>query len=277
MRELLAIILATLSSVSYALSSALQAMEARTTPASEALRASLLARLVRRPMWLLGGATGVAGWVLQAGALALGSLALVQPALGLGLVVLLFFGSRLLHESIGPREIGGAIAISAAVVVLAWAAPAETGEFTSAGRVTAVIAIAVAAAAPTVLRLLGASSGLATSVCAGFGWACVGVSTALVDVALADGKLWVAALWGLGVVAASFATLVSEMSALQVWPATRAVPIAFGLEMALPAAAAPFLTAGDTQHAVAFVVALAVACGGAAVLGSSKVVAERAA
>ena len=48
--------------------------------------------------------------------------------------------------------------------------------------------------------------------------------------------------WGAGVAAATLSALLDEMTALQTWPATRAVPIAFGLEMAVPAALAPFLT-----------------------------------
>ena len=67
---------------------------------------------------------------------------------------------------------------------------------------------------------------------------------------------------------ASFATLVSEMTALRVWPATRAIPIAFGIEMTLPAAAAPFLTTTAPPQLAAFVVALGVAGAGALVLGA---------
>jgi drug/metabolite transporter (DMT)-like permease len=274
-RELLVVTFAALTSCSYALSTALQTLAAREAPGDTALRASLLAWLARRRVWLGGAALALVGWGFQATALALGSLALVQPALGLALIVLLVFGVRLLHESVGTREIGGAVAIAGSVAILAWAAPTAGGSFTHAGRVASAVAIVLAFVAPFVLRVLGRGTGLVTSICAGFGWACVGVGTALVDAAVADGHAVTAVAWGLGVAGASLATLVSEMTALQTWPATRAIPIAFSLEMIVPAAAAPFLTTAEPPRIAAFVLALAVAGAGALALGSSRAVAER--
>src|SRR3954451_6403306 len=126
MRVFVAILLGGLTSAMYALSTSLQALEARETSAQEALRASLLETLVRRRLWLLGTAAGLVAWPLQALALSLASVSIVQPALGLGLIVLLVLGARLLHERVGAREIGGAVAIAVAIAVLGWAAPPET-------------------------------------------------------------------------------------------------------------------------------------------------------
>src|SRR5581483_478863 len=100
MRSAIAIILAFATAALYALSTSLQALEARRTPQSTALRASLVARLARRPLWLAGTAAGILAWPMQAAALALGSVALVQPALGFGLVVLLVLGVVVLHEHV---------------------------------------------------------------------------------------------------------------------------------------------------------------------------------
>jgi hypothetical protein len=273
-QALYAAALAAHASSMYALSTSLQALEARRAPASVALRSALVAQLVRRPLWLAGAAAGVLAWPLQAGALAIGSVALVQPALGLGLVVLLVLGVRLLHERVGPREVSGAVAIAAAVAVLAWVAPKETGAFTPAGTWCVGLALPLVVAVPQALRLTGRVGGLATSVFAGLGWAWVGLGTALVDGALADRRWLAAVAWGLGVAAASWTTLVTEMTALQQWPATRAIPIAFGLEMVVPAALAPLLASGDPRNTPAFVAALAVAAGGALLLGSSRAVAR---
>jgi drug/metabolite transporter (DMT)-like permease len=273
-RELLAVVCAAAASSLYALSTSLQALEARAAPPEEALRSALLARLARRRTWLVGAAAGGLGWGLQAAALALASLALVQPALGLGLVVLLVFGVRLLSEPVGRREIGGAGAIAAAVAVLAWTAPRETGSFTRSGTWTIGGAFLVVVAAPALLRVLGRASGLATSVCAGTGWACVGTGTALVVAALADRRWAAAVAWGAAVAVATWSTLVAEMTSLQVWPATRAVPIAFALEMLLPAALAPLLTSASPRHAPLFAAALVVAGAGAALLGGSPSVAD---
>jgi drug/metabolite transporter (DMT)-like permease len=276
MRTLAATVLAAVTASLYALATSLQALEARRAPKSEALSASLIARLVRRPLWLLGTAAGLLAWPLQAVALAFGSVTLVQPALGFGLVVLLILGVTVLHESVGPREVAAVLAIAAGVATLGWAGPSQTGSFTTIGTWVTAVALILVAPAPYVLRRLGRAGGLPTSVAAGLGWACLGLGTALLDVAIAD-RNWAAALaWGLACAAAAWGALLAEMTSLQMWAATRAIPVAFGLEMAVPAALAPFLTQRQPPHAVAFVLGLALACAGAIALGSSRAVARAA-
>lgn len=272
-----AILLAGATSSLYALSTSLQALEARREPTSEALRASLLNRLVRRPLWLAGTAAGLVAWPLQAVALALASVAIVQPALGLGLIVLLVLGVRLLHERIGLREIGGAVLITGAIAVIGWAAPSHTARFTRGGALAVIAGLAIATAAPYALRLLGRAGGLATSVSAGFGWAVVGLATARIDQAIAH-RHWIQMVaWGAGVAIASWSSLLAEMTALQTWAATRSIPVVFGIEMVLPAALLPLLTHTRPGHLASFGAALAVACAGAAILGSSRAVARAAA
>jgi drug/metabolite transporter (DMT)-like permease len=277
MREALAVLLAVITASLYALSTSLQALEARRTPTSTALRASLLLRLVRRPLWLAGTAAGVVAWPMQAAALALGSVALVQPALGFGLVVLLILGVTVLGEHVGPRELGGALAIVAAVAVLAFAAPKETGAFTTGGTWAVALSLLVVAPAPYVLRWLGRADGLPTSIVAGLGWAWVGFGTTLLDEAVANRAWATAVLWAIGVGLASWSAVLDEMTSLQTWPATRAIPIAFGLEMLVPAALAPLLAHASPPHAFAFVAALVVAGGGVVLLGGSQAVGKAAA
>lgn len=277
MSLLLALCLAAVTASFYALATSLQALEARQAPAGEALRASLIARLVRRPLWLAGTAAGLAAWPMQAVALSLGSVALVQPALGFGLVVLLVLGVRVLHEAIGVREVAGVVLIMGAIAILGWAAPSETGSFTTGGTWAVGLALVVVAPAPYLLRFARRAGGLPTSVAAGLGWAWVGLGTSLLDVAVADGRFVVALAWGIGIGIASWGALLAEMTSLQTWTATRAIPIAFGLEMVVPAAFAPFLTHRQPPHAVAFALALVLALAGAVVLGSSRAVARAAA
>lgn len=275
MRLLAAVLLAGVASSLYALSSALQALEARLAPAGSELRGSLLTRLIRRRIWLAGTATGLLAWPLQALALTLASVALVQPAMGLGLIVLLALGIRVLHERVGRREVAGALAVVAGVVLLGWVAPAHTGAFTRRGTEAVVVWLAAVVVAPRLLRSVGRTGGLMTSLVAGLGWGWVGLGTALVDAAIGERRWLVAAAWGAGVAAASWAALLTEMTALRSWPATRAIPVAFALEMAAPAAALLAITKHDASpwHGLPFALGLLVACTGAALLGSSPTVA----
>jgi len=190
--------------------------------------------------------------------------------------VLLALGVRMLGEHVGRRELAGVSAIAVAVGVLGWAAPKSTGTFTTVGVAIVIAWLAVSLAGPYVLRVLRAGTGLTGSIVAGLGWGAVGLATALVDQAIGDRRWIVAVLWGLGVAAASWGALLAEMSALQVWPATRAIPVVFALEMVLPAAASPGLTVHGpgVYGGVPFAIALAVAAAGAIVLGSSQAVAR---
>lgn len=274
MRSFVAVVLGAGAAALFALSTSLQALEARETPRDEALRVDLLQRLARRRRWLLGTVAGVAAWPLQAVALTFGSIALVQPTFGFGLVMLLVLAVGMLGERVGRREVAGVAAVALAVGVLGWAAPRSTGTFTHPGVVVVIVWVVAAALGPQVLRVLDLRSGLATSVAAGVGWSAVGLATALFDEALAHRHWVVVVAWGLGVGAASWGGLLSEMTSLQYWPATRAIPVAFALEMVAPAAVAPLITRHGAGPAggIPFALALVVACAGAALLGGSRTV-----
>jgi hypothetical protein len=269
------ILLAAAAASFYAFSTMLQALEARKAPVESALRAALMIRLLQRRTWLAGSGIGAIGWALQAGALSFASITLVQPALGLGLVVLLVFGTRILGEKVGAREAVGALTVVAGVALLGWAAPSGIDHFTFRGRIAIAVVGALVVAAPRVLRFARLAGGLTTSIFAGLGWGWVGIGTALVDRALAHGHWVNAALWGGGVGLVSWSSLVIGMTALQAWPATRSWPITFGLEIAAPAAFAPLLTHSGVgpAHGIPFAVALLTTSAGALILGSSRKVA----
>src|SRR3954469_5389890 len=82
----------------------MQALEARRADPGRALRASLLGWLLRRRLWLAGTGLSLVGAALQAVALLLAPLTLVQPTLALGLVALLVLGRVVLDEPVGMRE-----------------------------------------------------------------------------------------------------------------------------------------------------------------------------
>jgi len=63
----------------FAIAAVLQQLAARTVPREDSMQIKLLLLLLRRPLWLLGVAAMLAGYGLQALALSLGPVALVQP------------------------------------------------------------------------------------------------------------------------------------------------------------------------------------------------------
>src|SRR4051812_19507721 len=101
----------------------LQALEARASRPRPGPSLGLLGRLARRPRWLAGIGLAGAGAALQAGALLLAPLSVVQPTLALGLVLLLGLAHRVLGERVGRREVAGAILIAIGVVTVALCAP----------------------------------------------------------------------------------------------------------------------------------------------------------
>lgn len=92
---LLGVGVALVSATSYSVGVLLQSLEAREAPSSGSLRLSLLLWLISRRRWVIGTLCVIAGWGLQAGALALAPLTVVQPTLAAGLFVLLVVGMRL--------------------------------------------------------------------------------------------------------------------------------------------------------------------------------------
>src|SRR3954451_18941401 len=82
----------------YSFGVTLQAMEARETPGDESLKLSLLRDLVTRRRWLGGTACVLGGWTMQAVALLLAPITIVQPVLAMSVVVLLLIGIRMHDE-----------------------------------------------------------------------------------------------------------------------------------------------------------------------------------
>jgi drug/metabolite transporter (DMT)-like permease len=269
--------LAFTTAILYATAVGLQALEARQAPAEQHLRVSLLARLVRRPRWLIGTGLALLGWVAQVGALLLIPLTLVEPALAMSLVVLLGIGSRVLGEHVGTREIASVTTMVAGIALLAWAAPARESEHADgAGVLIAIGILAVFALVPYGLSMLGRPAGLFIAVGAGAAYAIDGLATKFFSDDFAN-SAWIGLIsWGLIMgLAAGVATL-SEMSALQLRPATQVAPIIFALTTLVPVALAPVL-AGETWSddpwlRVALGASLLLIVGGASVLATSPAV-----
>lgn len=228
----------------YAVGVALQALEARAAPAEQALRLALFRRLVRRPRWLGGTLLGLAGWGLQALALTYVSLTLVQPALALGLVLLLVVAQRLLAEPVRRRELAAVAAIVAGVGALAWLAPAGSLEHAAGVRLWLPLAvIGLLALVPYAFRGGARAASALVPVSAGLAYAWDGLATKLASDDYGR-HVWLGlAAWFVAMNVASGIGTLSEMSALQRRPVTQVAPVVFALTAFVPVALAPTLVA----------------------------------
>ena len=233
----LGVVAACTASVMYNLGVALQALEARVMPAAQGLRPSLIGDLAHRPRWLAGTALGVVGWPLQAAALLLAPLTVVQPALAFGLVLLLVLGARTLHEPVwrarragrrrdhrrrrrpGGRRTAHVLASRRRLA----AGPRPAG-------------LAAVALAPYALRGRNGVGGIAAALSAGAAFAWGGLSTKFVADALSAHQWLPALAWTVATGLSSGLAVLSEMSALQRRPATQVAPLVFVVQVVIPGA-----------------------------------------
>jgi drug/metabolite transporter (DMT)-like permease len=179
-RTAAAFVLALAAAFMFALSNVLEQREAEQLPDDQSLRAGLIVRLVRRPLWLMGFGADVSGYVCHAAALAFGSLVFVQPLLVTGLLFALLLRAAITGRPLHRRELLAAIVLAAGLAVfLLVVSPhggrsqAPIGRWVIAGPVI-VVTIAVCVVAGQ--RVAGARRALLLGLAAGVSF---GVSAAL--------------------------------------------------------------------------------------------------
>jgi drug/metabolite transporter (DMT)-like permease len=247
---------------------ALQALDAREAPAEEGLRPTLLARLLRSRRWLLGTALNLLGWPLQALALLLAPLTVVQPSLAFGLTLLLVIGARHLDEHVGLREVCAVLGIFAGVLLLALVAPDASTQHAGGASIAAVLsAVALVALLPFALPRHG---GLMT-LGAGAALAWSGLSTKLAADALHQGMAGMVLIWVVATGLASGLGLLAEMSALQRRAATQVAPVVFVVQVIVPVVAAPVLVNEHWHHPLLVVAGVVMVVAGALTLLRSPV------
>src|SRR5215471_4391208 len=96
----LAVLCAVVAAFSYGLSNVLQQHEAEQLADDEAMHFGFLAKLFRRPRWLVGLGADVGGYVFEALALGVGTLVIVEPILATSLLLSLFLGAAINKRSI---------------------------------------------------------------------------------------------------------------------------------------------------------------------------------
>jgi hypothetical protein len=218
-------------------------MDAKEAPHEEHLRLALVLGLLRRVRWMTGTVLSLFGWPLQVLALLLAPLAVVQPALAAGLLVLMFVAERMLGERAGRYEYLAVSAIVLGVVGAALCAPDRSTSYTTSHlTLTIVLAgLALASLIPYLLSTMRHPHPEVTMVCAGlaFGWG--GVATKLASDDLSGSHLLLAGVWALATAASSGVGVLSETSSLQSRPAIQVAPVVFVTQTVVPLVLAPIL------------------------------------
>ena len=218
---------------------ALQAAEARKVDTDEELSPALLARLARRPRWLAAIGIDLLGWPFQLAALALVPLTIVQPALALGLILLLVLGDRMLGERPGRSELAGVALLVGGVAVLAAVGPEHTDKHAGT---TALVAVSAGMGLIALLPFAFGPRGPLLVVAAGSAYTLAAIASKLLTDELSAGTAWAAIAWaavaGLGALLGKLA----ESAALQRMAAAAAAAPIFAIQAVVPVLAAPLLT-----------------------------------
>ena len=225
----------------YSVGVSLQAAEARQAPESDSLRLALLRHLATRRRWVLGTVCVVGGWVMQAVALLLAPITVVQPALAMSVIALLFIGCRWFDQTARAGEILAGLAIAIGVGGLVAASPGQSdAQGEPLALAIGMTALAVVALSPFVLRVRRQVGGL-VAVSAGLAYAWTGFGTKFVADGLSSGAWGFSLVWLAATAAAAAVGLVSEMTALQSRSVIRVFPVVLVVQVVVAVVLAPLL------------------------------------
>ena len=140
----LAVLLAVAGSAAFAVAAVTRPGAAARLAAGRAFDPAVLARLARRPAWLAGLAAVIAGFALQAAALGLGRLVVIEPVLASGLLFALVLAARRERRPLSRAEWAAALAVVGGLAVFLAVGQPTDGRRTAS---TAALGLAAAAAA----------------------------------------------------------------------------------------------------------------------------------
>jgi hypothetical protein len=178
--QALAVGFALAGALSYAVASVAQQQAAATMSTGRTFDVTLVMRLIRTRRWLIGLVAVIAGYLLQAVALDLGRLLVVEPVFPLGLLLALLLAARADGRRLRPQEwVAGTAVMAGLVVFLIAAAPSggsRTAPTTSLGVTTAGAVVVAVLCWLLSLKRTAPRRALALSVGGGIG---AGVTDAL--------------------------------------------------------------------------------------------------
>jgi drug/metabolite transporter (DMT)-like permease len=179
-QQAIAVVLAMAGAFSYAVASVTQQRVASQLPSEKAFDPTVLVRLARTRRWLISLIAVVGGYGLQAAALELGRLVVVEPVFPVGLLFALLLAARAEGRRLRHSEWTAAVAAVAGMAIFLVAAEPTGGHRTSgAGPLGLVTAGAVAVAMICTLvagKVTSPHRALALSIGGGIG---AGVTDAL--------------------------------------------------------------------------------------------------
>jgi uncharacterized membrane protein len=266
---LLGIAAALLASAMFNVGAALQALEARGQPRALELRLSLLGRLLRRKRWLLGLVLGLLGVVPQVLAFAWAPFVVVQPALVVGLLLLLAIGNRQLGEHVTATTWLGTAAIVGGVALVSVGAPhhAETHR----GSV-AVIAVVAGLSLPTFLPFVLRKGAWPVIVATGTGFAATNVATKLMSDNVGLRHWPNAAAWAVVALGMGVAATLTNMTAFQRAAATMVVPVSTAIQTFLPIVLGPVFLREHWGSSLPIALGLAIAAVGTVLVARARAV-----
>ena len=213
------VVLALLAATAFAFGNVLQQKGTLSTDDGEG-KPSFLVQILREPVWLLGGALQVTGWVLQAVALDKGPLVVVQSITTLSLVIALPIGAWLTNQVIVRKVVIGAIAIVAGIVLFLSVGSPQGGTTSPSSSAwwSACLSVAVLVVGFGLLgrRATGSRRALLLGAAAGFGFALQSAVTKEFVTLVGHGVVALLQSWEIYVLMASaVAGFVLQQSALK--------------------------------------------------------------
>ena len=168
LHTVLPVVFAICAAFSNAVATVLQRKAALTVPASQGLRAGLIADLLHRPVWLAGILAVIGAAVCQALALATGPLTIVQPLFVLELPLTLIVASLLMHRRLpGKGWLAVTVVVAGLAVALAAASPAGNRTHVALDGWIPALAVCAGAVVALTLAALRRPEGRARAACLG--------------------------------------------------------------------------------------------------------------
>jgi hypothetical protein len=144
LQQPLAVVLALAASGAFAVAVVTQQRAAARLPSRRAFDPAVLVRLARRPAWLAGMAAVIVGFALQAAALGLGMLVVIEPLLASSLLFALALAAWRDRRPLRRSEWAAALAVVAGLAVFLAAGQPAGGQRTAGAGVLGLATVAAA-------------------------------------------------------------------------------------------------------------------------------------